>query len=174
MVIQFATLNDIHFPYEGKCFYKALDLMDGWPALRGIYLNGDVAEIESCSSHPKTPAAQNLLLHELDYVNKKFDMIERRYKGLPVDLIEGNHCYRVFRYIRDIAPQMWGMIHLPKLFRFEERKGWRWTPYGPNQWVRCSKTKLWLRHEPLVMGNYCARGTAVESAVSVLFGHTHQ
>jgi UDP-2,3-diacylglucosamine pyrophosphatase LpxH len=173
-VVQYAVLNDIHFPYEGACYYKALDQMKSWPNLKKIYLNGDIAEIESVSSHPKSPEAQQVLLHELDYVNKKFDQIQKMFPGVPVQFIEGNHCYRILRYIRDVAPQMWGLIHTPKLFKFDER-GWNFVPYGPTQWAKCGSAKdLWLRHEPLAGGASHAKATADRAYVSVIYGHTHQ
>lgn len=172
-IIRYAVLNDIHFPYEGKCYYDALKAIKELPNLKHIYLNGDIAEIESVSSHPKGPKAQQLLIDELQYINDKFDQLQRMFKEVPVTMIEGNHCYRVFRYIRDVAPAMWGLIHLPSLFNFEDRPGWRWIPYGPTQWQRCGKTNLWLRHEPLGGGVNHARNTAIESVVNVLYGHTH-
>lgn len=171
-IIQYATLNDVHFPYESKAYYKALDMIGKFPDLRGIFLNGDIAEIESCSTHPKTPTAQKLLLDELDYVNKKFDQLEKMFPDIPVVVLEGNHCYRIFRFIRDVAPQMWGLIHTPKLFRFDER-GWKFVAYGPNQWHKAGKANLWLRHEPLAGGAAHAKGTAEKSYVNVLYGHTH-
>lgn len=169
-IIQYAVLNDIHFPYENKPAYKrALEIIDKFPDLRGIYLNGDIAEIESCSTHPKTPTAQKLLIKELDYTNERFDQLQKLFPKIPVTLIEGNHCYRIFRFIRDVAPCMWGMLHTPKLFRFDER-GWKFAPYGPMQWVRCGVSDLWLRHEPLAR---TAKATAVESSVNILYGHLH-
>lgn len=172
-VVQYAVLNDIHFPYEGRCYYDALNEIEKFPNLKTIYLNGDIAEIESVSAHPKTPKAQQLLMDELAYVNQKFDDLQKRFPEIHFQLIEGNHCYRVFRFIRDVAPQLWGMLEMPSLFKFEER-GWKFTPYGPSQWVKCGKTRdLYLRHEPLVGGQNHAKGTAEKSYVSVLYGHTH-
>jgi hypothetical protein len=171
---QYAVLSDVHLPYEDKAFYTALDLIEKFPDLRGIYLNGDILEIESVSSHPNGPHAQRVLLNELEYGNSKFDMIQKRFKNIPVDFTEGNHCGRIFRYIRDVAPEMWGLIQTPKLLRFDDRPGWKFTPYGPTQLVKVGKTKdLYVRHEPLVGGLNCARGTAEKSVVSIIFGHTH-
>ena len=172
--VQYAILNDIHFPYEGKSYYKALERMQKWPDLREIFLNGDIAEIESVSSHPKSPRAQQALLGELDYVNQKFDTLQRLFPDLPVHYICGNHEYRIYRYIRDIAPQLWGMLQEPKLFRFDERPKWKFYDYGPTQLVKCGKANgLYVRHEPLSGGANHAKGTAEKSVVSLIYGHTH-
>lgn len=173
MRLQYAVLNDIHFPYENRRLYaKALKKIKTWDNLAGIYLNGDILEVESLSRHPKGPQAVTQFKREIDYANKRFDEIQNLFPDVPVLLIEGNHCYRLFRYIRDVAPQMWGLLEHPTLLKFDER-GWRFIPYGPKQWWRCGKTDLWLRHEPLKGGVNCSRQTAMKSDVDVLFGHTH-
>ena len=173
-IVQYAVLNDIHFPYEGAAYYEALKRMRKWPSLSEIFLNGDIAEIESVSSHPKTPRAQQNLLGELKYVNQKFDTLQKMFPDVPVHYICGNHEYRIYRFIRDMAPQMWGMADCPDIFRFPERPLWKFYDYGPTQLVKVGKANdLYCRHEPLVGGvNHC-KGTAAQSLVSLIYGHTH-
>lgn len=171
-IVRYGILNDVHFPYEGKAYQKAIKEMSRWDNLEHIFLNGDILEIESLSRHPKGPQAMTSYRKEIDYANRKFDEIQKRFPDIPVTLIEGNHCYRFFRYLRDVAPALWGVVEQPELLRFPER-GWKFIPYGPRQWQRCGKSNLWLRHEPLSGGVNCARQTALLSDVDVLFGHTH-
>ena len=173
-VIQYAILNDVHFPYESKNYYKAITQMQLWPDLRHIYLNGDIAEIESVSTHPKSPRAQKLLLDELDYINQKFDTLQKMFPDIPVEYLCGNHEYRIYRYIRDIAPQMWGMLSEPKLFKFEDRPLWKFHDYTPNQLVKIGVAdNLYCRHEPVGSGANHAAATAAKSLVSIIYGHTH-
>ena len=174
-IIQCAVLNDIHFPYEGACYYKALEMMRSWPALRAIYLNGDIAEIESVSKYAKGPLAQSLLIKELDYVNQKFDQLEKMFQYIPVHYLCGNHEYRIYRYIRDIAPQLWGMLKEPKLFKFDDRPHFKYYDYGPTQLVPIFKANnLFCRHEPLAGGGmFHAKATAEKSLVSLIYGHLH-
>ena len=173
-VVQYAILNDIHFPYEGKHYYKALELMRSWPDLKGIWLNGDIAEIESVSAHPKSPSAQQSLLGELEYINQKFDQLQKMFKDVPVHYLSGNHEFRMYRFLRDCAPQLWGMLNEPKLFRFEERPLWKFYDYGPKQLVKIGKAdNLYCRHEPLTGGATHSKGTAEKSLVSLIYGHTH-
>lgn len=169
---RYAVLNDVHFPYESKAYYKALKIISTWNDLEHIYLNGDILEVASLSTHPQGYAAERYLKKEIEYANDKFDYIQKIFQGVPVSFIEGNHCYRFFRYIRDVAPQLWGLLDNPSLMKFPER-GWKFHPYGPRQWVKCGGTKLWLRHEPLGGGKNPATLTAEKSYVDVLFGHTH-
>lgn len=174
MVFQYGILNDIHWPYEARAYYKALELMQAWPDLRGIYLNGDCMEIESVSSHPKTPSAQKNLFAELEYGRKKFEQLESIFGDIPIDFLSGNHEYRIYRYIRDIAPQMWGMIDTPKILGFDERANCKFHDYGPTQLVKVGQTRdLYVRHEPLGGGANHAKVTAEKSTVSICYGHTH-
>lgn len=173
-IYQYAILNDVHWPYEDKAYAKALKLMEHFPDLRGIYLNGDILEIESVSSHPKSPSAQKSLLAELEYGVKKFEELENLFGDLPVDYLCGNHEHRIFRYIRDVAPHLWGMLDTPKLLGFNERKNFRYHDYGPRQLVRIGQTKdLFCRHEPLGGGANPAKVSAEKSVVSLIFGHCH-
>lgn len=174
-VIRYAVLNDIHYPYEAQAYYAAIDQIRGWDNLRAIFLNGDICEIESVSAHAKGPQSMRLLQAEVEYANKKFDTLQRLFQGVPVYYLEGNHEFRVFRYIRDVAPELWGIISAPDLFKFSERLGWIFFPYGPTQLVKIGVTKdLYCRHEPLGGGATHAKGTAEKSVVSIIYGHTHQ
>jgi hypothetical protein len=173
-LLDYAILNDIHFPFEDRTRYGvALKIIKSLPNLAHIYLNGDIGEFLSVGSWPHHPQDHMKLADEVAYMNKRFDEIEKLFPGVPVTLIEGNHCYRFFRYIRDIAPQMWGLIDCPLLLKFPERPGWKFVPYGPTQLVRCGKSNLYLRHEPLGRGQACAKVTAESSVCDIAFGHTH-
>lgn len=167
-------LNDVHWPHESKAYYKALSLMQKFPDLREIFLNGDICEIESVSSHPKSPRAQQSLLAELDYANRKFDQLQSMFEEIPVHYVCGNHEHRIYRYIRDCAPHLWGMLEEPKLFNFDRRPTFKFYDYTPTQLVKVGRTRdLYVRHEPLVGGAFHARGTAEKSVVSLIYGHTH-
>lgn len=173
-IIQYAILNDIHFPYESKAYYTAIGQMREWPDLRAIFLNGDIAEIESVKTHPRNPGEETLLMNELAYVNQKFDTLQGLFPDIPVHYISGNHEYRIFRFIQNMCPALWGMLHEPKLFQFDKRPKWMFHNYGPTQLVKVGRTTdLYVRHEPLAGGMAHAKGTAEKSAVSLIYGHTH-
>lgn len=171
-LVRYGVLSDVHMPFESQAYYRALKIMQGWPDLKGIIFNGDIAEIESVSTHAKSPDGNKFLFKEIDYVNEKFNYIEKTFQGVSVAYLEGNHENRIYRYIRDMAPQIWGTVDAPNLFRFDER-GWKFFRYGPSQLVQLGKTDLWVRHEPLGMGQFPCKVTAENSYVDILFGHTH-
>lgn len=138
-----------------------------------IYLNGDIGEFQGVSSWPMHPSEKLDFCTELAYINKRFDELCELFPKVPVTFICGNHEYRFFRYIRDMAPQMWGLLDCPSLLKFPDRPGWKYVDYGPSQYVKCGRSNLWLRHEPLGGGLNCAKFTAENAYVDTAFGHTH-
>jgi predicted phosphodiesterase len=173
-VINYAILNDIHFPYESPLYYKALSQIESYGNLQGIILNGDIAEIESASSHPKGPNARNRLIEEIAYLNEKLDEIQKRFPDVPIAYICGNHEHRIFRFLRDQASILFGYLDMPVLLKLTERKNFRFFEYSTDQLVRVGKCRdLYARHEPLAGGAVHTKGTAEKAVVSIIYGHTH-
>ena len=173
--MNYPILNDIHFPYEDKARYRvALKIMKSLPNIGHIYLNGDITEFLAVSAHPKYPGESVSFCREVEYANAKFDELQKMFPDIPVTYLCGNHEHRFFRYIRDLAPQMWGLTDCPKLFNFPDRPKWKFVDYGPKQIVRCGKSNLYLRHEPRAGGANHALTTAMKSNVDTAYGHTHQ
>jgi Calcineurin-like phosphoesterase len=170
----YAILNDIHFPFEDRQRYAlALNILKSIKPDH-IYLNGDIGEFQGVSSWPIHPTEKKMgFVEELQYINKRLDELQAMFPDVPVTLIEGNHCNRFFRYIRDVAPAMWGVIDCPALLKFPDRPGWKFVVYGPKQLVRAGDSNLYLRHEPLGRGANHAKATAENSVVDIAYGHTH-
>lgn len=169
----YAVFTDIHFPYEDRQRYElALRILDTIPSLAGIFLNGDIGEFQSVSRWPVHPKENMGFCAELDYLNKRLDELQTRF-DLPTVYASGNHEDRFFRFVRDVAPQIFGLLDCPTLLKFPDRPKWRFVPYGPTQIYRCGKSNLWLRHEPIGGGANPAKPTAEKSVVDIAFGHTH-
>lgn len=167
-------LNDVHIPFEDRQRYELALRIFAHAGIDHLFLNGDVGEFLGVSRHPRHPRDTELgFARELEYLNKKFDEIMEMFPGVPVTYICGNHEYRFFRFIRDLAPQMWGILDCPDILKFSERPRWRFVDYGPEQLVRVGESRLYLRHEPLGGGANPAKATAEKSVVDVAFGHTH-
>lgn len=167
-------INDVHMPFEDKARYQVAINIFKKMKIDHLYLNGDILEFGGVSTHPKHPADHVPFCHEIVYANEKFDQLTQDFADVPVTFLEGNHCYRFFRYIRDIAPQMWGLIDCPSILKFPDRPRWKFVPYGPTQLVKVGASNLYLRHEPLSMGANPARGTAEASYIDIGFGHCHR
>ncbi len=170
---RYGIWNDIHFPFEDRQRYLISLLIAKDLGLDHIFLNGDIGEFQGVSTYPVHPGERTSFCEELDYMNKKFDEIMKLFPDVPVTYICGNHEHRFFRYIRDLAPQMWGLIDCPAILKFDERPRWKFVDYGPSQLVKCGDANLYLRHEPLGTSRNHARITAETSLVDIAYGHTH-
>lgn len=173
MIERYGILNDVHFPFECRKRYPIALSIFRKAKISRLYLNGDIGEFQGVSTHPIHPGERSSFCEELDYMNKRFDELCEMFPGVPVTYVCGNHEYRFFRYIRDIAPQMWGLLSCPQILKFDERPGWKFVDYGPTQLIRCGKANLWLRHEPLGGGRRHCAVTAETSLVDIAYGHTH-
>lgn len=84
-------------------------------------------------------------------------------------LVEGNHEYRVTRYI-DAHPELEGTLSVPKGLGLKER-GWRWVPFW-SQGKVVELGKLTVIHG-LFTGKYHAAKHLREYQCNVMYGHTH-
>lgn len=168
-------MNDIHFPFECRTRYSvAMKILQDLSPSR-IYLNGDIVEFQGVSSWPVHPSERGMqYMDEILYANKRFDELMELFPDVPVTYICGNHEHRLYRFIRDLAPQLWGVMpDCPQLLQFDRRPYWKFIDYTNEQLVQCGESNLYLRHEPLGGGKNNARMTAENSCVDIAFGHTH-
>jgi len=169
------VIPDVHFPFEDRAAYNLmLKVAKSVKKIDEVVLLGDFAEFQSVSNHPKDPDFQKSLTKESDYVNKKLDELDRLFPRAKKVFIEGNHEYRLYRYIRDRAPELDGVFNWVKLLRLDKRKHWKVIPYGPDQKYQVLGSKLYARHEPAGTGEHAAAGTIRKTGNSVIFGHIHR
>jgi hypothetical protein len=159
---------DSHHPHVDK---RAWNLMlKAGRALKPKHLIviGDLADFFSVSSHSKDPARATNLAAEVKAVNVALDQLDalgakhRRFIG-------GNHEDRLVRYLADKAPELFGLVTVPQLFRLKER-GWSYTPYK-------SDTKLgkaYFTHDVGTAGRYSTFKALDTYQHTVITGHAHR
>lgn len=167
-------MNDLHVPYQTKDMDLVFQILRDIPSLTHIYLNGDIGEFESVSSHLKSPSGISSLKKEAKYVNFFLDKLQSFFPRVKIVLIQGNHEFRLDRYLWRNAPALDGLegLTIKGLLKLRER-GIDHVKYGPRQLERCGKANLWLRHEPVSGGQNPAANTAKKFSCDIAFGHTH-
>lgn len=167
---------DRHIPYEDKKTCRAIDryiddveTIGGWDG----YINlGDLADLNTVSSHNKN----NLLAVEGARLQKDFDAVNRfwdnrniQFEGKPQFWIQGNHEYRLDRYLQ-VHPELIGSLDFVTKCDLAKR-GVTWLPF-------------WEKGETLEIGNatfihglYTNKHHAEKHAQAygrpVFYGHTH-
>lgn len=174
MVKKALIIPDCHIPYEDK---RAYDLMlavakDIKPD--EIVIQGDYADFYAVNSHGKDAAVQNgVLQDEIHEVVLRLSELNKLFPKAKKVYIEGNHEYRLARYINSRCPDLYGVVDIESVLELKIL-GYEFVPYGPNQKYHVMGSKLIARHEPLAGGKHVAQNTVEKAMHSVIFGHTHR
>jgi predicted phosphodiesterase len=173
MVKKALIIPDCHIPYEDK---RAYDLMlrvakDVDPD--EIVILGDYADFYAINAHGKSPTMSHVLQDEITEVVERLIELKKLFPKAKRVYIEGNHEYRLARYISNRCPDLYGVVDIPSVLELDVL-GYEFVPYGPNQKYRVLDSKLIARHEPLANGTHVAHGTVTKAMHSVIFGHTHR
>lgn len=159
---------DCHAPFHS---------VDGWELMldvardlkpERIVVMGDFLDCYSVSRHSKDPARQSNLDGEIAVARGLLDELDA-LGATEKDFLEGNHEFRLVRYMEERAPELHGLLEIPKLLRLEER-GWRWTPY--RQDIRHGK--MHYVHDVGYAGRYAVHRTLDAFQHSVASVHTHR
>ena len=117
------VLPDIHYPIEDRKTMKAVLAYAADHKWDEVIQLGDLMDFDVISSHN----AGNLrvvsgksIQKDYDYANKQLDRLQSAIKSAPLVILEGNHDYRVERYI-DAHPETEGLLEVPIGLKFAER-----------------------------------------------------
>lgn len=164
---------DTHAPYHHK---RAIELVftmaKDTPGLTEIVLLGDFADFYGVNGHGKHPGMMHLLTKEIDHVNEILDLIDREFPDVKKVYIEGNHEYRLERYIVNNAPALFGVTQWDYLFKLNERPNWKAINYGPMQYYKVLGSDLFARHEPYSMSS--AKASLAKCSANLVYGHIHR
>ena len=167
-------IPDCHIPYEHKPSYQLmLDVALDQDRIDEIVILGDYADFYDVSSHPKDPDVGSKLIEEVDAVTDRLWELRTLFPKAKIVYIEGNHEYRLGRYIRDNCREFFGLISVESLLNLKAYDI-HFVPYGPNQKYSVLNSSLKARHEPIGGGTHCAYQTVTKAMESVIFGHTHR
>lgn len=163
------VISDIHVPSHCRPSIVAwLNFTSDNPPDE-LVLNGDILDLQSCSSHGDA-LSEDLLHDEVEAGNRFLDLVQDAVgPKCKVHFNEGNHEYRLTRYLKGKAPNLRKMLTLPSLLRLRER-GISWLPYGQVHFV---SDKLGVTHGTKCGANY-ARDTLIKYGMSLVVGHSHR
>lgn len=164
-------IPDCHIPYEDKKAYAlmlkaAIDLKPD-----EIVILGDFADFYAVSSHGKHPLLAHTLMEEIERVIQRLDELDKLFPDTRKIFLEGNHEFRLERYIQNVAPGLFGVTETKNILKLDNRPNWKFIPYGPNQCHHVLQSYLRARHEPV--GN-SAKLTAQRALCSLVYGHIHR
>jgi predicted phosphodiesterase len=169
-------IPDTHRPYHDKRAWKvALEAAATFfdpvpPKRRRVVVLGDFADYFQVSFHGNDPRGRMPFVDEVADVNVGLDEIDA-LGAKHNDFVEGNHEYRINRYLVEKAPALLGLkgTTTRELFRLDER-GWNYTPY--RQYTRIGK--VYVTHDHGAAGKTAAEKARQQFGHNVVIGHTHR
>lgn len=171
------VIPDCHIRAEHKRAYelmlKAAKTLNGGKGPAFVVILGDYGDFISVTGHARRAFEERFLYRETNAINARLDQIDKLWPRAHKTFIEGNHEWRLARYLDAKAPELSHSIDLPTLLKLDRRKNWAFAPYSPTQLVRVAGSKLWARHEPLAGGVLPAHGTVIKAGCSIIYGHVH-
>ena len=142
-----------------------------------VNILGDYGDYQALSLHGKSPVSLEVkenLKSEIYKINQR--LIELRDcfgEEAEIQFVEGNHEYRLLRYLLKNCPDLYDLHSIPELLSFD-KLNIKFFPYGKAQRVKCLDTNLFMRHRPYSDGVSFALATANKKSLSLLVGHTHR
>jgi len=167
------VIPDCHIPYEDKQAYELMLSVAKDIKPDEIVILGDYADFYAINSHGKAPDNDGLLHDEVEAVTDRLRELRQLFPQTPIYFLEGNHEFRLARYIANNCKEHFGLVTVPELLNLDAYKI-HFIKYGPNQKHNILGSSLIARHEPLGGGVHCAYQSVVKAQNSVIFGHTHR
>lgn len=163
-------IPDCHHPYVDEVAWRCAMAAGRAVRPKRVVIIGDFADCYAVSAHAKSPGRKADLAWEIEQTNKALDAVdaigakEKIYCG-------GNHEYRMDRYIRDKAPELYGLkgTTVPELLHLKER-GWKFVPYM--DYIRIGKVAY--THEVGRCGANTASQSLRDFGGNLVVGHSHR
>lgn len=115
------VLSDIHRPYHNqRKLDLALDLFED-QGITGLLLGGDIADFYTINSYgPKHPDVQQTIESELIDLDEFLNYLRKRFKNIRIVFMQGNHEWRLDRYILKNCPSFYNYLTLDNHVDFEK------------------------------------------------------
>lgn len=159
---------DTHVPYHDEKAW--LLMLKAAKRLKPdiVVVLGDFADFYAVSAHSKNPERAADLKYEVDCVKEKLAQLNKLGATRKI-YVEGNHEFRLERYLCDRAPALFGTVKVKDLLDLDEH-GWEFTPYRKATRIG----KLRITHDTGKAGQNAHRQAMGAFRHSIIIGHTHR
>lgn len=168
MLDKILYIPDVHRPYNDKKAWKLVMTVAKDFKPDTLVLLGDFADFYTVSKFSKNPFRATQLDIEVQDCNVGLDELDTLGASEKL-FIEGNHCFRLVRYLQDRAPALAASLNVQKLFNLRER-GWKFIPYRQH----IKHGKIYLTHDIGTCTRHAAFKALDTFQHSVVTAHTHR
>ena len=166
-------LNDVHIPYHDKRTIELAVADARKRATVGVLLNGDIMDCAGVSDHYRDPNVTRLE-DEIDKTVAFLKWIRSQFPTARIVYKEGNHEWRLPRFIANYAPELFGLkqLRLPNLLELDSM-GVEWV--ADKRVIQLGKLSVVHGHEFRGGGGVNpARWLWLRAGTSALCGHFHR
>lgn len=174
----FILCPDIHVPYHCPKFVKLITKLIRELSPDGLVQLGDAIDCFQISTYSKDPARRNLLKDDIEDYKLILNEWARNLKtNASIHLLEGNHEYRLSRYIANQARDIHGLVPDWKtllgidLRNKASSQRWHWHPY--TKWKSCAIGDV-IIHHGFYYNQHVAMTMLAKYKCSMICGHTHR
>lgn len=174
----YLIVPDLHISYQDSNFIRLTYKLLKDIRFNGIVQLGDALDFWQLSTYDKDPSRKNTIMDDIEEWN---DILTKwsslLYRNSEIHLLEGNHEFRLHRYISRHAKELHEIVRpIPELLKLKERTAsgnviFKWHPYA--KW-----NSLMLGDCVLLHGFYFNQHTAMTNLkkyrCSTISGHTHR
>ena len=162
-------IPDTHAPFEDKkAFAVVMQVLEAFNP-DTVAILGDFADFYSVSDHDKDPKRVRSLIEEADYTHGLLKRIRKLAPVADITYFQGNHEYRLDRYIQNRAPALDGITSWDKLLRLAD------LDIKTVTYKRSGKVgKIHTTHDVGNAGMNAHRDAAATFMGSAMLGHTHR
>jgi hypothetical protein len=173
--------NDFQIPLHDEKALALFKLFLRREKLDWLVLNGDFQDFWEISSFDLTPRTGKAFLEEITIGKKILKSFRRMLPRARITWIEGNHEFRLRKYLIKNAKELYGLpgLSVPELFDLKDLK----IEYAPCDAMASRFTDSFIRVGNLYVGHwdfvatdggYAAKRLVEDKGVSVLQGHTQR
>lgn len=174
----YLVLPDLHVPYQcplyAKLIIKVLKAIKPF----GIIQLGDACDFYQLSTYDKDPSRRNTIGDDIAEWNLTLAQWCRYLPdGGEIHLLEGNHEFRLHRYIARSARDLHEIVRpMPELLKIKERNAagkikFKWHPY--TKWKSCKIGDCILLHG-FYFNAHTAATNLAKYRCNTISGHTHR
>lgn len=175
---QYLIVSDLHVPYHCPKYIELTYKILKSAKFDGVAQLGDAIDFWQLSTYDKDPTRRNTIM---DDVKEWEEIIVKwcRYlkPGAEIHLLEGNHCYRMSRYVARHAKEIHEAVKtLPELLKIKEKNEVghvkiKWHKY--NKWDSCKIGDLTLMHG-FFFNMHTPATNLARYRCNTISGHTHR
>ncbi len=175
------VVNDFHVPFHDEAALTALHRFLRRERPDWLILNGDFMDFWEISRFDLTPRAGKEFREEIRIGKVILRDVRRLLPRARITWIEGNHEFRLRRYVIQNARHLYGLpgLSVPELFELK-RLRIEYVACHPaaskftDNFIRVGNLYVGHWDKMALHGGYAAKGLVEAKGVSVLQGHTHR